>query len=154
MSIEQPDNPLATEPVPALREQERKQDQLKVEAVRGVVLIVEDDPANRELLVELTSSWGYEPIPVGSAEEAEFAAKRKELSAAIVDVFLPGRSGTALMSKLRGRFPHAVLIGMSALGDAGIARRMKGLGANLFITKPVVPEQLAEALQSEPQSWH
>ena len=63
---------------------------LKLEPVRGTVLIVEDDPAHRELLVELLTQWGYEPLPVGSAEEAEFAVRNKRMDAAIVDVFLPG----------------------------------------------------------------
>lgn len=129
-------------------------DEKKLETVRGAVLVVEDDPANRELLVEMLSMWGYEPIPVGSAEEADFAVRRKQLAAAIVDVFLPGRSGTTLMSKLRERFPDAVLIGISALGDSAIARKLKGLGANLFIAKPIAAEKLSEALQSKPQSWH
>lgn len=151
MTIESPEVPASLHP-DGLQEVER--DEKKLEKMRGAVLVVEDDPANRELLVEMLSMWGYEPIPVGSAEEAEFAARRKQLSAAIVDVFLPGRSGTTLMSKLRERFPDAVLIGISALGDSAIARKLKGLGANLFIAKPIVAETLSAALRSKPQSWH
>ena len=134
--------------------EERRDDGLRVEPVRGSVLVVEDDPAHRELLVELVSDWGYEPLPVGSAEEAEFAVRNKRMDAAIVDVFLPGRSGATLMSRLRERFPQAVLIGVSAMSDAAMARKCKGLGADLFIGKPVDPEKLAEALQSKHQSWH
>src|SRR3954469_13066165 len=73
--------------------------------VRETVLVVEDDPAHRELLVEMLSLWGYDPVPVGSAEEAEYVARKKLLDAAIVDVFLPGKSGTTVMTKLREKFP-------------------------------------------------
>jgi CheY-like chemotaxis protein len=133
---------------------ERRNDELKLEPVRGTVLVVEDDPANRELLVEMLSQWGYEPLPVGSAEEAEFAVRNKRMDAAVVDVFLPGRSGATLLSRLRERFPQAVLIGVSAMSDAAMARKCKGLGADLFIGKPVMPEKLAKALQSKHTSWH
>lgn len=132
----------------------RHEDELRLEPARGTVLIVEDDPAHRELLVEMLSNWGYEPIPVGSAEEAEFAVRNKPMDAAVVDVFLPGRSGVTLMTRLRERFPDAVLIGVSAMSDAAMARKCKGLGADLFIGKPIAPEKLANALQSKHTSWH
>ena len=132
----------------------RDDDNLKLEPVKGSVLIVEDDPAHRELLVELVTQWGYEALPVGSAEEAEFAVRNKRMDAAIVDVFLPGRSGTNLMARLREKFPQSVLIGVSAMSDASMARKCKGLGADLFIGKPLAPEKLAQALQSRHTSWH
>lgn len=124
------------------------------ELVQRRILVVEDDPAQRELLVELLAGWGYDSVPVGSAEEAEYAVKRRRVDAAIIDVFLPGRSGAALMTKLRERFPDVLLIGISALGDASMARTCKGVGADLFISKPVVPEDLAQALTARHTSWH
>jgi len=151
MSFPIDDLPIATGHTPA---REQRDDDLKLEQVRGSVLVVEDDPSSRELLVEMLSQWGYEPLPVGSAEEAEFAVRNKRMDAAIVDVFLPGRSGAILMSRLRERFPQAILIGVSAMSDASMARKCKGLGADLFIGKPVLPERLAQALLSKHQSWH
>lgn len=142
-------------PFSALEPRERREsDDRKLEAVARPVLVVEDDPSSREVLTEMLGMWGYEAIPVGSAEEAEYAMKRKLIGAAIVDVFLPGKSGANLMSKLREKFPDATLIGISALSDASMARRCKGLGADTFIGKPIPPERLAEALRSRHQSWH
>src|SRR6478672_6603197 len=92
--------------------------------VRETVLVVEDDPSHRELLVEMLTLWGYDPVPVGSAEEAEYIA----------------------MKKLREKFPDLVLIGVSAMSDAQMARKCKALGADLFIGKPVSMEDLANAL--------
>jgi|SRR5215217_692167 len=150
--------PTTEETIPVLgldaKERTDRSDDLKVEAVRSAVLVVEDDPSHREILVEMLAGWGYEPLPVGSAEEAEFAVRNKRMDAAIVDVFLPGRSGATLMSRLRERFPQAVLIGVSAMSDAAMARKCKGLGADLFIGKPLNPERLSEALQSKHTSWH
>ncbi|WP_342380233.1 response regulator [Myxococcus stipitatus] len=150
--------PTTEELIPVLdgdaKKRTERDDALKLEPVRSAVLVVEDDPAHREILVEMLAGWGYEPMPVGSAEEAEFAVRNKRMDAAIVDVFLPGRSGATLMSRLRERFPQAVLIGVSAMSDSAMARKCKGLGADLFIGKPLNPERLSEALQSKHTSWH
>jgi CheY-like chemotaxis protein len=119
------------------------------------VLIVEDDPAQRAMLLELISLWGYRSVAVGSAEEAEVLLESAgALDIAVVDVFLPGESGVQLITRLRERFPESVLIGISALSTAATARRCKGIGADLFIGKPLEPARLAEALQSRHQSWH
>lgn len=126
----------------------------RIEPIRRLVLVVEDDPASRELLVELLVSWGYAPIPAGSAEEAEVACQRRQIEAAIVDVFLPGQSGVSLVALLRERFPGAVLIGISALAGAATAREMKGQGANVFLPKPIPATLLADALGSPPPTWH
>lgn len=135
-------------------EQREAQDRVQARTARGAVLVVEDDPAHRELLVELLTSWGYEPVAVGSAEEAEWAIRRRPIQAAVVDVFLPGKNGASLMSRLRERFPEAVVIGISALGDAAMARRCKGVGADFFIAKPVLGEELAELLKASHATWH
>jgi len=127
----------------------------RVENVRRSVLIVEDDPAQRAMLLELISLWGYRTVAVGSAEEAEALLEQAgALDIAVVDVFLPGESGVQLITRLRERFPDSVLIGISALSTAATARRCKGIGADLFIGKPLEPARLAEALQSQHQSWH
>lgn len=149
MSLPTTEVPLATGHASVGRGGDRKLSEAK-----STVLVVEDDPSHRELLVEMLTLWGYEPIPVGSAEEADFVARRKVLDAAVVDVFLPGRSGTQLMAKLREKFPDAVLIGVSAMSDASMARKCKALGADLFIGKPVSMDSLASALQSRHKTWH
>lgn len=146
--------PADAEPSAEAEIEERESNELKVESARTSVLVVEDDPSHRELLADILDTWGYEVIPVSSAEEAELAARRYLFAVALVDVFLPGKSGTVLMEGLRESHPGVVLIGMSALGDAAMARQCKGRGADLFIDKPVRLEELAQALKSQHHSWH
>ena len=55
----------------------------------GPVLIVEDDPDVRELLVHRFKRLGYEPHAVGSGEEALHAASEAVPQLAVVDI-LPG----------------------------------------------------------------
>jgi CheY-like chemotaxis protein len=129
-------------------------DQTRTAETREPVLLVEDDVDSRETLVELLDSWGYEAVPVSSAEEAEYAARRRPFLAAVVDVFLPGRNGASLIAQLRDRYPDALLIAMSALGDPAMARHCKVVGADQFIEKPFRAEDLAEALRARHETWH
>ena len=132
----------------------RPEEHPEVKAQRLTVLLVEDEPQARESLVELLDSWGYRVLPVGSAEEAEHAVRSRRPDAAIVDLLLPGRSGAALVAKLRARFPDCVLIGVSGIDDPVIARQLKGIGADVFIAKPIDPGELGQALQEGHRSWH
>jgi CheY-like chemotaxis protein len=130
------------------------EDRLRKQEVRRTILLVEDDPANREALEEILQLWGYDVLAVCSAEEAEYAVKRRHPDVALVDVYLPGKSGASLMTRLRERFPDVVLVGMSGLGDAAMARTVKGVGADQFVGKPIELEVLARALQASHTSWH
>ncbi|MBX5481582.1 MAG: response regulator [Myxococcaceae bacterium] len=132
----------------------RNDDELQRQQVRRTVLLVEDDPANRESLGEILQLWGYEVLPVSSAEEAEYAVRRRQPDVALIDVYLPGKSGASLMTRLRDRFPDVVLIGMSGLGDSAMARTVKGVGADIFIGKPIDLDALARALKASHTSWH
>lgn len=136
------------------REREAVEDRRRLGEARASVLLVEDDPENRALLMELLASWGYEGVPVGSAEEGELVARRRPFLAAVVDVFLPGQSGASLIARLRERFPEALLIAISGQGDSTMSRHCKVVGADLFIEKPFRAEELAEALQAHHQTWH
>lgn len=110
------------------------------------VLVVDDDADAREGLATLVATWGYTPVMASSAEEAERLAQYYLLEAAVVDVFLPGKSGEQLLARLRASFPAAVLVGVSALVDPALERLCEGMGADLFLGKPVSPEALARAL--------
>src|SRR5262245_56070655 len=86
----------------------RTRDRENVEVVARRVLVVDDDAATREALADILTLWGYEPVLAGSAEEATFAARHK-VDAALVDIFLPGRSGEVVLHVLREKFPDALL---------------------------------------------
>lgn len=143
-----------TEITPSVETERKQEDELRKAEVRRTVLVVEDDPANREALTEILQLWGYDVVPVVSAEEAEYAVRRRKPDVALVDVYLPGKSGASLLTKLREKYPDVVLVGMSGLGDAAMARTVKGVGADQFIGKPVDLEQLASVLKSRHTSWH
>src|ERR1700751_1448682 len=71
-----------------------------------LILIVEDDPLQREVLAELLRSKNIDVIECASAEAAELVIGRSgaELSALISDVMLPGQSGVELARFAKSQF--------------------------------------------------
>src|SRR5262245_3050629 len=92
------------------------------QATTRQVLVVDADPAQREGVADVLVAWAYEARLSGSFEEALRAVRHKSLDAAMVDIVLPGKSGTGLLSRLREQFPEAELVAMSGLVDPAMAK--------------------------------
>ena len=83
-----------------------------------IICVVDDEPAIRETLENVLSDEGY---PVMSCRDSEdFYAKLEKQTPALVllDIWLPGTDGMAILSQLRETHPDIPVIMMS--GHAGI----------------------------------
>ncbi|HNI73734.1 MAG TPA: response regulator, partial [Accumulibacter sp.] len=67
-----------------------------------VVLVVEDDKGIQELLRFSLVCGGYHAVCADSAEQAESVLQESLPDIALIDWMLPGQSGLALTSRLRG----------------------------------------------------
>ncbi len=116
-----------------------------MEATR--VLVVDDDPAIRQMLAEYLSAHGYE---VALAENG--AAMLSELARAVpavvlLDLGLPGEDGLSLARYLRERYELGIII---VTGAGEVVDRVVGLelGADDYIGKPFDPRELRARLKS------
>jgi two-component system OmpR family response regulator len=116
-----------------------------MEATR--VLVVDDDPAVRRMLVDYLSTHGYEV-----REAVSGAAMRKELERAVpavvlLDIGLPGEDGLTLARYLRERHELGIIM-VTGAGD--VVDRVAGLevGADDYIAKPFDPRELRARLKS------
>lgn len=106
---------------------------------KGTVLIVDDEPANRELLSDLMVSHGYEVWEQASGEEALELLRESLPDAILLDVMMPGLDGFAVCRAIRDdlRTTHLPVLLVTALADR--ASRLKGIamGATDFLVKPI-----------------
>jgi CheY-like chemotaxis protein len=116
------------------------------EVQRRRALVVEDDGAMRELLVELLELRGFDVDAVASGEEA-IAALQAGLQPAVLvlDRRMPGMSGDDVLRRLKSdpawaRIPVAMVTGMP--------RREQALGTepDAYLEKPFDVDVLEEAL--------
>lgn len=114
------------------------------------VLIVEDEPDMNNLLAEVLSAYGFEPIQTRSGEAAVAWLAHEKPDAAIVDLMLPGLTGYELCRKLktdRATVTLPVLI-LTALDRATDQRHGYATGADDYLTKPFHPDALVSRLRA------
>lgn len=114
------------------------------------ILIVEDEPAIRELLAFNVTRAGFQAICVGDADSAWEQIQNHAPDLVLLDWMLPGTSGVALARQLRADaatrdIPIIMLTARSEERD-----KILGLesGADDYITKPFSPRELMARIRA------
>ncbi len=105
------------------------------------VLIVDDDPAIREGLVEVFERAGFAASSAGDVPAMERALDSKGADLIVLDLMMPGEDGLSACKRLSGKGRPPIIM-LSALGDD--ADRIVGLeiGADDYLAKPCNPREL------------
>mgnify|MGYP003331984504 CR=1 FL=1 len=113
------------------------------------VLVVEDDDALREALLELLHGWGYALAAAADGPAALAITAREPIDLLLLDVALPGCDGLTVCRELRRRPGHQPLVLMLTARDAS-ADKVRGLelGADDYVVKPFDPPVLRARLQA------
>jgi len=82
-----------------------------------------------------------------NAEDALLALPRQPIDLLVVDVRLPGISGLELTRKLRARRQNAKVIQISGINDPHLRDQAIEMGADLFLSKPLVMGEFLTAVQ-------
>ena len=110
------------------------------------LLIVEDEPRIRELLVRMTGEWGFRATAVWSGEEAVRANAAQAFDVAILDYHLPRMNGMETLKRLRERSPGLQAIVLTAHADLDVAKEAIHLDVVEFLTKPCQRSEVERAL--------
>ena len=113
------------------------------------VLVADDDPDMRTLIVTVLRAPTYEVVSCEDAESALVRANdKKPYDIIICDFMLPGMSGLELVQRLRSNRMTAKvpILMISAHTNYGMEDRAKAAGANHFLNKPFTLSQLRSAL--------
>jgi CheY-like chemotaxis protein len=109
------------------------------------VLVVDDDPQMRGLLVGALEAWGYEVRAVGTGEKALDELDRRCPHVLISDLIMPGMSGEELARRCSARCPDTRLIFVSGYGGADL--RDLGVTQVVYLPKPVQMASFRVTLQ-------
>jgi len=106
------------------------------------ILIVDDEPSQRELLAGFLNKKGFSTKCAGSVAEAVEIFEREGFDTAVLDLKLPDGDGIELLKKLRAIDPDLGAIFLTAY--ATISSAVEGIraGAEEFLEKPVELSQL------------
>ena len=110
----------------------------------AMILVVEDEPAIRELVVLNLQQAGHRAVVADSAEQALALVRESLPDMILLDWMLPGMSGVELARRLKadGGTRDVPIIMLTARGDE--QDKITGLetGADDYITKPFSPREM------------
>ena len=109
------------------------------------ILVVEDEPAIRELIGFACESSGYAVLRAGSVKEASDLLSQNRVHLILLDWMLPDLSGLQWLDKLKRdeRYAAVPVIMLTARGTE--SDKVAGLdaGADDYVVKPFSPRERA-----------
>ncbi|RFC62070.1 sigma-54-dependent Fis family transcriptional regulator [Fulvimarina endophytica] len=113
------------------------------------VLVVDDDPIQRRLLDAQISRIGLQPIHCDggrAALDALTGPRAQDVTVVLLDLVMPDKSGTEVMAEMQKRAIDVPVVVQTAKDSVETAVAAMRAGAFDFVTKPVSPDRLGEAL--------
>lgn len=108
------------------------------------ILIIEDNPANMELMTYLLQAFGHTVLPVYNGEEGVETARRELPDLIICDVHLPRMDGYGVLEQLKLNSGDALrripVIAVTALAMVGDRQKLLAAGFDGYLGKPIEPE--------------
>ena len=118
---------------------------------RGIVLVVEDEPAVRDVTVKVLRRAGWEVVAVTSGTEALTLVdtRAQPFDAVLSDVVMPGISGIELAGRILDRLPGTRVVLLSGYTAETLdLERVIERGVR-FVTKPASSRALLAALEAD-----
>jgi DNA-binding response OmpR family regulator len=106
-------------------------------AIRKSVLVVDDEPDVRAVLVEYLQAKGFDPLQASSGDEALERVRHWCPDIVLLDIALPGLSGIETLRRLKAACPRTCVVMVSANEDTDIAQQALAMGAADYVPKPV-----------------
>lgn len=113
------------------------------------VLVVDDDPSSRELVVELLRVLGFSKVSAAASGEAALERIGDLCPQLIItDLMMPGISGAELLTQVKRDYPTMRVIIMSVIDSVPQAVNILKSGADDYLLKPVSLDGLYQRLDA------
>lgn len=115
-----------------------------------IVLVVDDNPSGRQLLVDIMQSMNLEVLEAGNGPDALASARANMPDLMILDVSMPGMSGFEVVEKLKSDISTEKIPILMLTALDNVENRVRGLklGADDYLSKPFNPRELMERVKT------
>jgi putative two-component system response regulator len=115
--------------------------------MQETLLIVDDEDMIRKLLHLKLSREGYVCQEANNAEQALRALETSQIALVVLDIKMPGKSGTELLPEIKSAYPDTGVIMATAVSNIDVAVRCLKQGADDYICKPFDLEEVSLAVR-------
>ncbi|MEY8876627.1 MAG: response regulator [Leptothrix sp. (in: b-proteobacteria)] len=114
------------------------------------ILVIEDNPANLELVQYLLQSAGHEVLTAVDGAQGLAAAQRQVPDLVICDLQMPLLDGYEVLRRLRADPATAelVVIAVTAFSMMGDQEKVAVAGFDGYLSKPIEPEQFVATIEA------
>ena len=103
---------------------------------KPVLLVIDDQPGIRRLLIEVLSEEGYSVVEATNGYDGLQKAKEHLPALILMDMKMPGMDGIETLRELKKIGMRAKVVMMTAYGELDLVNAAKEIGAADYITKP------------------
>jgi putative two-component system response regulator len=101
------------------------------------ILIVDDEARVREILSRKLADEGYHCLTAPNGNNALKLLKADQVDLVLLDIMMPGKSGTEVLKEIKAMYPDIAVIMVTAIADTQTAIGLMKVGAYDYIIKPV-----------------
>jgi two-component system cell cycle response regulator len=113
------------------------------------ILIIEDNPANLELMRYLLSAFGHAPFHAATGAEGLSLGAARRTHLILCDLQLPDIDGFEVLRRLRAQAATARIpvVAVTALAMVGDRERALAAGFDAYVAKPIDPETFVRQVE-------
>ena len=110
------------------------------------VLIVDDEPAIRQVLNEIVTIYGYQATMAESAKDAISVMAKQKVDLVLLDLQMPDITGDQFLDFIRKRGFKTPVVVVSAHVDKEMARQLGKVGISGIVYKPFEVERVIDVM--------
>jgi len=112
------------------------------------ILVVDDDPINRKLIVRILSKKGFESLEATNGLEALNQLENNNIDLIFLDIVMPVMDGMEFLKEIKNKPEYLNLPVIILTTDDSRKMEAMALGANDIIIKPISPVTLLEKIET------
>jgi DNA-binding NtrC family response regulator len=116
-----------------------------------LLMLIDDEPAQCRLITALAAREGWRTLVVRDSETAIATLGTRQgmqLSAIVLDQWVPGDEACELIAELKARRPGLPILMLTTSASPLLAVEAMRAGATDYLVKPVAPDRLLQALRN------
>ena len=114
--------------------------------MENTILVIDDEDYHRELMQKLLTKMAYQVAVTESAEDALSLLEEEKFTVILTDLIMLDMDGVEFCQTVRETDSETVIIALTGHGDLYDSEKLKMVGFDGYIAKPIRMDKISKAL--------